>query len=173
MPAYNFHKRFMYPIFSGSKSQTIRRRGRRRHAEPGDDVQLYFAQRTQHCRKVRPDAKCLEVLPVTFDVGLMGFRSIKVGDQFVDPCDRFAMSDGFDSIDSMHAYWLECRGDGVFDDYLMIKWTPPELTGLPTIQVLRPAFNRAYYQAYDSRALAKAKRIRARRKAKKEAASVS
>ena len=63
MVAYNFQKRFAPAVESGDKRQTIRALGKRRHAKPGEMLQLYTGQRTKHCRLLRED-ECREVLPV-------------------------------------------------------------------------------------------------------------
>lgn len=63
MVAYNFQKRFVGhlqaglepgPWCPGMKRHTLRkpRKGRQGHARPEQPVQLYFAQRTQHCRMI-------------------------------------------------------------------------------------------------------------------------
>jgi len=54
MPAYSFKERFCPFLLDGSKTQTIRamRKGRCRHAEPGDIVYLYFGLRTKWCKKL-------------------------------------------------------------------------------------------------------------------------
>jgi hypothetical protein len=62
MPAYNFLPRFAPLVESGEKRQTIRAVGKRRHARPGDLLQLYTGQRTAFCRKlVSPDPVCIAV----------------------------------------------------------------------------------------------------------------
>lgn len=45
MVAYSFQKRFVEPIRSGRKRQTIRA-DRKRHARPGEVLQLYSGMRT-------------------------------------------------------------------------------------------------------------------------------
>lgn len=52
MAAYNFQKRFATLIESGDKNHTIRRIGKRRHASPGEAIQLYTGMRTKFCRKL-------------------------------------------------------------------------------------------------------------------------
>lgn len=71
MVAYSFKKRFVDPIRVGlssvslsfdcqPKRQTIRSIGKRRHARPGETLQLYTAMRTKQCRKIG-DARCMGV----------------------------------------------------------------------------------------------------------------
>lgn len=65
MPAYNFQKQFALLVESGQKRQTIRAIGKRRHARPGESLQLYTGQRTKACRKlISPDPECLSVQAV-------------------------------------------------------------------------------------------------------------
>ena len=45
--ALNFKQQFIPPILSGAKRQTIRAIGRRRHAIPGETLQLYTGMRTK------------------------------------------------------------------------------------------------------------------------------
>lgn len=52
MVAYSFHPRFVDAILGGTKRQTIRMH-RRRHARPGEEMQLYAGMRTRHCRLVK------------------------------------------------------------------------------------------------------------------------
>lgn len=62
MPAYNFQKQFAPLVESGEKRQTIRAKGKRRHALPGERLQLYTGMRTKTCRKLlSPDPECLSV----------------------------------------------------------------------------------------------------------------
>lgn len=65
MPAYNFQKQFAPLVESGQKRQTIRAIGKRRHARPGESLQLYTGQRTKACRKlISPDPECVSVQAV-------------------------------------------------------------------------------------------------------------
>ena len=50
MVAYSFNSRFEVAIREGWKTQTIRA-GRKRHARPGEMLQLFCGMRTAHCRK--------------------------------------------------------------------------------------------------------------------------
>ncbi|MEM1153653.1 MAG: hypothetical protein AAGI44_05900 [Pseudomonadota bacterium] len=73
MVAYNFQSRFALAVEDGTKRQTIRALGRRRHAKPGEMLQLYTGQRTKQCRLLRED-RCHEVWPV-----LMTPRNLQSG----------------------------------------------------------------------------------------------
>jgi hypothetical protein len=67
MVAYSFDKRFVPQIENGFKRQTIRAH-RRRHARPGEALQLYTGMRTKHCRKIRDDVICSRIDEVRFDL---------------------------------------------------------------------------------------------------------
>jgi hypothetical protein len=107
MVAYSFQKRFIKPIEDGSKRQTIRGKGKRRHANVGDQLQLYFAQRTQHCRKIIDDVPCLgqSVCVLTLEHGEI--TGAEVDGQKLTDLDAFAVADGFEDIDDMSQFWRE------------------------------------------------------------------
>jgi hypothetical protein len=67
MVAYSFNRRFVPAIESGIKSQTIRA-PRRRHARPGERLQLYSDMRTKACRLIRDDVVCARLDEVRFDL---------------------------------------------------------------------------------------------------------
>ena len=129
MAAYNFKKRFADKIESGDKNQAVRRIGKRHHAKPGGDVQMYTGMRTKSCKKIRdPDPTCLSVDPIAIFVGEEEINFIKIGKDVAisgDVLDQFAVADGFDDAADFHKFWLEFHGLGLFQG-LLIKWTPPE-----------------------------------------------
>jgi hypothetical protein len=100
MVAYNFQKQFVEPIRSREKTHTIRKNSKRRHAVEGDAIQLYTGMRTKSCQKIiEPDPVCVGSLPVWFDIGKHGFRSIRVGGSVrIDDLNEFAISDGFANL---------------------------------------------------------------------------
>ncbi len=67
MVAYSFHKEFAPLILLGHKRQTVRAH-RRRHARPGEAMQLFTGMRTRHCRKIIPDPLCIGIDDVRFDL---------------------------------------------------------------------------------------------------------
>jgi hypothetical protein len=67
MVAYSFDKRFVPQIANGFKRQTIRAH-RRRHARPGEALQLYTGMRTKQCKKIRDDVLCSRIDEVRFDL---------------------------------------------------------------------------------------------------------
>src|SRR5579859_6979563 len=86
MVAYSFRPRFVAAIKIGlglpvqiedrdpesttmllPKRQTIRAVGDKRHAQPGEKIQLYTGMRTKHCRKIG-EAVCVSVQAIEFNV---------------------------------------------------------------------------------------------------------
>lgn len=110
MVAYNFKPQFASPVELGVKRQTIRALGRRRHARPGEDLQLYTGMRTKNCRKLlSPDPPCTAVLPI--EMGLNGrMLEVLVDDVYLlqSQLEQLAKDDGFDSVDEF-IYFFESR----------------------------------------------------------------
>lgn len=149
MVAYSFKRQFVTPIRVGlgmpiaaglpmpegenytPKCQTIRALGRRRHARPGETVQLYTGMRTKHCRKIG-DAKCVRVDPIHIYLGsnriaiAIGSPDAQVFDRTAQ-LDAFAQRDGFADWADMREFWREEHGDlkrlGPFVG-ILILWSP-------------------------------------------------
>jgi hypothetical protein len=51
MVAHSFQSRFAEPVLDGSKDGTIGA-DRRRHARPGEQLQIYVGMRTKQCRLI-------------------------------------------------------------------------------------------------------------------------
>lgn len=120
MVAYSFKKRFIEPIRWGlglgldfgdtvpaaPKRQTIRA-DRRRHARPGEEVQLYTGMRTRQCRLIGR-ARCTSIagIRIHFDgdgcVSVDDYPAIRYGD-----LDAFAEADGFANWQEMKDFWRE------------------------------------------------------------------
>lgn len=138
MVAYSFKKQFIGPILSGlgenpqalwgqypPKRQTIRSIGRKRHARPGETIQLYTAMRTKQCRKLG-EALCKSVSDIRIFVHREAIRL---------PCsqieggalDAFARADGFADWPEMKQFWIDEHGElvklGPFVGVL-IQWEP-------------------------------------------------
>ena len=64
MVAYNFQEQFVAAIVDGRKRQTIRAIGKKRHAEPGERIQLYTGMRQPGCRKIIDDPVCVLAMPI-------------------------------------------------------------------------------------------------------------
>lgn len=129
MVAYSFKKRFVAPILSGRKAQTIRAEGKRRHARPDMPLQLYTAMRTKQCRLIL-ETRCTMVQPIVID-WIEG--SIMLGQEMVEDLDDFAQRDGFTDLGEMAAFWREEHpGITTFAGFV-IRWrTPPALVEMGT-----------------------------------------
>jgi hypothetical protein len=122
MVAYNFQSRFAQPIKRGEKSHTIRKNGNRRHARPGEMVQLYTGMRSSACKKILdPDPVCVFCKVIRIDVGQDTIHGITVDGLDVGNYEAFAQSDGFKGLDDMHEFWLDFHGVGLFVGS-MIGW---------------------------------------------------
>lgn len=132
MVAYSFKARFAAPILSGTKAQTIRA-DRKRHARPGERVQLFTGMRTRGCRRLG-DAPCLSVEAIRIELP----RARHVPEVLVfgpggelashiltaRALANFARADGFADFDDLHAFWAsEHPGVDTFHGVL-IRWAP-------------------------------------------------
>jgi hypothetical protein len=135
MVAYSFNKRFAEPIANGHpatgiiKRQTIRA-PRKRHAQPGEAIQLYQGMRTKHCRKIIADQMCLEVRPLRLFVtdAFVHFLDNDEVIQLADPLDDFARQDGFLHWEDMRAFWRAAHSEASDAELLftgvLIRWEP-------------------------------------------------
>tara|TARA_R110000772_G_scaffold27272_2_gene69534 strand:+ start:1124 stop:1741 length:618 start_codon:yes stop_codon:yes gene_type:complete len=138
MVAYSFKSAFIPDIQAWLKMQTVRGNRIRRHARPGEPVQLYTAMRTRHCRKILdPDPVCSRVEEIDIDVGRVGLDLMLNG----IPLDEqqatdFAIADGFrikqpDMLRSltplkyMRRFWVMTHGYGLFEG-VVIHWQRPD-----------------------------------------------
>lgn len=122
MVAYSFKKQFADKIADGRKRQTIRAHGKRRHARPGEPVQLYIGMRTKHCVKIIPDPICTAAADIRIHVphGTEPCQITFRGRTFyVD--DEFAKADGFDSGEAFTRFWFDVHGPGCFEG-VVIEW---------------------------------------------------
>ncbi len=122
MVAYSFRPRFAAPIIDGMKCQTIRA-PRRRHAKPGEQLQLYTGMRTRRCRLIAR-AECASIHEIEIVTLASGLLPIEV-DRVPIGCDidAFARADGFRGSFDMWDFWREMHGLGVFSGVL-IRWQP-------------------------------------------------
>ena len=140
MVAYSFKRFFAPQIEAGIKRQTVRA-DRRRHARPGEALQLFTGMRTRHCRKIRPDAICTSIEPVSILIVDGLIQTILVADRLLDDAEmeQFAREDGFapehfnepsgylaaTALENMETFWLDnhgvTHGAGPFHGVL-IKW---------------------------------------------------
>jgi hypothetical protein len=137
MVAYSFNTAFVRQVETLAKRQTVRL-PRKRHARPGEPVQLYAGMRTKHCRKlVDPDPVCIGVdeivirpaeHPLFVEVNGMPLAG--------DDLEAFCSADGFDptrfptaaksgvKASALFArWWLAIHEQPVFHG-VVIRWEP-------------------------------------------------
>ncbi|MEM8724646.1 MAG: ASCH domain-containing protein [Pseudomonadota bacterium] len=138
MVAYSFKKQFIEPIASGRKLQTVRGL-RKRHARPGEALQLYTAMRTKHCRKIlQPDPICCGVDDIWMWIEdrsdelikAITVNSIPLDDEGIE---AFAIADGFGGALAdgfarrrMGEFWIESHADGALGfefEGVVVRWT--------------------------------------------------
>ncbi len=135
MVAYSFKAQFAEPIIAGEKRQTVRGE-RKRHARPGERLQLFTAMRTKHCRKLLDlDPVCIDVRPISIVLdnahreilSLILLDGVVLNDQEVE---AFAIADGFRAtrIDGtaraqMGEFWLRNHELNQFTG-VVIRWQP-------------------------------------------------
>jgi uncharacterized protein YqfB (UPF0267 family) len=122
MVAYSFKQAFVAPILNRSKAQTIRS-DRKRHARPGETMQLYTAMRTKQCRLIGT-ATCRSIQPLRIEVenAVIGFQSGRTLTT-IQELDDFARTDGFPDWIRMRLFWQANHpGTPVFSGVL-IRWT--------------------------------------------------
>lgn len=121
MVAYSFHSRFIEPIIDGRKGGTIRA-DRRRHARPGEELQLYAGMRTRQCWLIARKT-CIGIDPITLD---FISRSVEWADTgtliYSSPdLDNFAVFDGFVCWDQLAAFWADTHAEDKFHGW-HIRW---------------------------------------------------
>lgn len=140
MVAYSFKRRFVAPIQVGlgqiehipgteytPKRQTIRAIGKRRHARPGETLQLYSGMRTKQCFSIGV-ARCTSARGIKIFVEGGQIR-IDGESDIINPAslDHFARGDGFKDWVDMQAFWRAEHGGiarlGPFVGVL-IMWEP-------------------------------------------------
>lgn len=141
MVAYSFKRRFVAPIRTGlgdqqfvvdekcgagcllpvlPKRQTIRA-DRKRHARPGEELQLYCGKRTKQCFLIGR-ARCICIEPIRFLIRNDALTFDRF-DKQVKISDAFARQDGFADAKEMHDFWRKEHGLGVWHGVL-IRWQP-------------------------------------------------
>lgn len=110
MVAYSFKKQFAAPILDRTKGGTIRL-DRKRHARPGEELQLYTGMRTKQCRLITRQT-CLDALPIALnfpvDAVLLSIRRHPL--KRFNLLDIFARFDGFPDWAALKAFWREEHG---------------------------------------------------------------
>lgn len=136
MPAFSFKERFVNKIMNGRKRQTIRK-PRKYPVLPGQTLQLYYAQRSKHGKKLR-EVICKSVSAITIyinsgvvDIFETAFdHSTRTSYTTIENLNGFARLDGFKDWEDMKAFWIDEHGVKkgkrkailtTFDG-LLIKW---------------------------------------------------
>jgi hypothetical protein len=134
MVAYSFRGRFVDAIRAGissvslsfdppPKRQTIRAIGRKRHARPGETLQLYHGQRTRNCFKIG-EGRCVSVEEIRLYIHAewIELRGVLLKGSIA--LDKFAVLDGFADWSDMRAFWLEEHEGKQLGPFvgLLIKW---------------------------------------------------
>lgn len=141
MVAYSFQPQFVHAIRCGlsplglggpmsvsgvrMKRQTIRAIGAKRHAMPGDALQLYCQQRGPSGFKIG-DAQCTRVRPIRLRFGKTDTVTLDVASLMgkAPSLDGFARLDGFHSWEELRRFWAK-HHPGVTDFRgLLIEWEP-------------------------------------------------
>lgn len=124
MVCYSFQPRFVEPIRAKVKGGTIRAH-RKRHARPGEQLQLYCRQRRPDGFKIIDDVTCLRVNEIEFDITdhrnpLLISNGVEIPAWSLQ-ADQFARADGFgissDQVREFHqmvAFWRCAHGAILF-----------------------------------------------------------
>jgi hypothetical protein len=130
MVAYSFQHQFIDPIVAGTKRQTIRRVGKRSHARPGNELQLYYAMRTKHCRLIGR-VRCVLAREVRIEFSpcvnvdttrIMLLALPGVAPEIITDRDEFARADGFESWGDMREFWALNHPDVEEFHGVLIQW---------------------------------------------------
>ena len=131
MVAYSFQRQFAPAIRANTKLHTIRG-NRRRHARPGEMMQLFTGMRTAHCKKICDDRRCtsVEELRIYFDK-LGNIEEVCIAAQPVEDVHAFAVADGFESLAAMSGFWV--MQHGLLREFagVLISWEPALRGGDP------------------------------------------
>lgn len=142
MVAYSFMERFIEPIRAGTKIGTIRALGKRRHARPGEQLQLYYHQRRPDGFKIIDDVTCLRVNEIRLD--LTGKSSFVLTSNGVpiegwDAVNQFARADGFEDFAAMLDFWEQTHGPILFEGaHIIWRETPANVIEVPIPCIKRP-----------------------------------
>lgn len=147
MVAYGFKARFAAPIIDQIKPHTLRAR-RKRHARPGEQLQLYTGMRTRHCRLIGT-ATCDRLQAISLDFESSEpillcdvehpapgvFEHPRKALVAVAAPEAFAISDGFESLEDMARFWREEHGVNGWEG-ILIGWDVTTLV-LPAAGAVR------------------------------------
>lgn len=118
------------PIYP--KLQTIRAVGKRRHARPGEELQLYTAMRTKSCKLIgRARCRSVDDIIIVFRpkrqrTRALAIESIIVGGKAVPHhlFDLFARADGFETVYAMADFWIRENNPPRRWRGVLVRWEP-------------------------------------------------
>lgn len=121
MVAYSFQRRFVGPIRSGAKAQTVRA-DRKRHARQGEALQLYTGMRTTNCKLIGR-AICASVEPIRFDFDAQDV-TIGANPPMTDlaQLDAFSQADGFEDFRGLVEFWRDHHSGVQQWEGVLIRW---------------------------------------------------
>lgn len=107
MVAYSFKRMFVPALLTKRKIGTIRAE-RKRHARPGEEVQLYQGMRTKSCTLIGR-ARCQHVWPIWLDFQADQVHVLDPGKALgrIADLDVFAQGDGFDDWSQLRSFWCD------------------------------------------------------------------
>jgi hypothetical protein len=123
--AYSFKPMFAPRILDGTKRQTIRA-DRKRHARPGEQMQLYTGMRTKQCKLITR-VTCESVQPIRLSFSGRGGSAIIAGGtglEIIENLEEFARSDGFENWIAMRNFWWHEHGAFNGFEGVLITWRP-------------------------------------------------
>lgn len=120
MVAYSFKAQFRTRILAGTKRQTIRS-DRKRHARPGEQIQLYTGMRTRSCALIAR-AICQACVPIRIGVADQWIETETGRIDDLPTLELFAAVDGFESWSAMRAFWQREHRDQPTFFGVLIRW---------------------------------------------------
>ena len=107
------------------KRQTIRAHGKRRHARPGDELQLYCGMRTKGCFLIGK-ARCIAAERIVIWTGPDTISILLEKGKLLGPRQLrdFARADGFDDARDMLEFWKEEHGAPQKWEGVIVRWEP-------------------------------------------------
>lgn len=136
MVAYSFKRQFVEPIRWGlglgldvpdgvvaPKRQTIRA-DRKRHARPGEEMQLYCGMRTRGCFLIGR-ARCATLRSIRLRLQRYEI-TVGTSERYhtMKQLHAFAQSDGFKSYEEMADFWAREHGNTIDWRGVIITWEP-------------------------------------------------
>lgn len=139
MVAYSFRSRFVDPIMVGlglapphardvpPKMHTVRAIGKKRHARPGEVVQLYTGLRTKSARLIAT-AVCTRTAPIMIDFSALstteGVVAVLIDGTLLTEKETiaFVRSDGFRTITDFVEFWYGTHDFDKLFEGIIIYW---------------------------------------------------